>query len=85
MIAPYSAVVQSSGVYPSKTGHVEPGLNLGGPSPKAKYSLATDSEKVARAKDEKNPGRGVKKNLKPYAYELSKHCAARPCDGVPFA
>jgi hypothetical protein len=23
---------------------VEPGLNLGGPSPKAKYSLATDSE-----------------------------------------
>ena len=23
---------------------MEPGLNLGGPSPKAKYSLATDSE-----------------------------------------
>ena len=77
MIAPYSTVVQSSGVYPSKTGHVKPGLNLGGPSPKAKYSLATDSEKVARAKDEKNPGRGVKKNLKPYAYELSEHDAAR--------
>ena len=77
MIAPYSTVVQSSDVYPSKSGHVKPGLNLGGPSPKAKYDLVSDSEKVARAKDEKNPGRGVKKNLKPYAYELSKHNAAR--------
>lgn len=77
MIVPYSAVVQTSDVYPSKSGHVKPGLNLGGPSPKAKYVLVSDSEKVARAKDEKNPGRGVKKNLKPYAYELSKHNAAR--------
>ena len=41
--------------YPSRTSHVEPGLNRGGPSPKAKYSLATDSELVARAKDGKNP------------------------------
>ena len=60
-------------MYPSRAGHVKPGLNQGGPSPKAKYSLASDSEKVARAKDEKNPGRGVKENLKPYAYELSEH------------
>ena len=45
----------SPGVSPSKTSHVEPGLNLGGPSPKAKYSLTTDSEQVARAKDGKNP------------------------------
>jgi len=29
---------------PSSTGHVEPGANLGGPPPKAKYSLTTDSE-----------------------------------------
>jgi hypothetical protein len=28
----------------SKTEHVKVGLNPGGPSPKAKYSLATDSE-----------------------------------------
>jgi hypothetical protein len=28
----------------SRTGHVEAGLNLRGPSRKAKYSLATDSE-----------------------------------------
>ena len=32
--------------YPSSAGHVEPCVNLGGPSPKAKYSLATDSEQV---------------------------------------
>lgn len=31
--------------HPSRTGHVETGSNLGGPSPKAKYYLATDSEK----------------------------------------
>ena len=30
--------------YPSRVGHVKPGLNLGGPSPKAKHSMTTDSE-----------------------------------------
>ena len=30
----------------SRTGHVEPCLNLGGPSSKAKYYLETDSELV---------------------------------------
>ena len=33
-------------LFPSSAGHVEPCVNLGGPSPKAKYSLATDSEPV---------------------------------------
>ena len=51
---------------------MEAGLNLGGPSPKAKYSLATDSEQVARAKDEKNPYKGRIVNLKPHAYKLSE-------------
>lgn len=37
----------SSGRFPSKAGHVEARSNLGGPSPKAKYYLATDSERVA--------------------------------------
>ena len=32
--------------YPSSAGHVEPRANLGGPSPKAKYYLATESEPV---------------------------------------
>ena len=30
----------------SKTGHVKPCLNLGGPPSKAKYYLLTDSEQV---------------------------------------
>ena len=30
----------------SRAGHVKPGLNLGGPPSKAKYSLMTDSEPV---------------------------------------
>ena len=44
--------------HPSSTGHVEPGVNQGGPSPKAKYYLATDSEQVRRLKNEKYPVEG---------------------------
>ena len=40
---------------PSSTGHVKPGVNLGGPPPKAKYYWTTDSVIVARAKGEKDP------------------------------
>jgi hypothetical protein len=36
--------VQPPEGYLSRSGHVEPGLNLRGPSRKAKYSLTTDSE-----------------------------------------
>ena len=41
--------------FPSRAEHVELGLNLGGPSSKAKYSLVTDSGLVGRLKDGKNP------------------------------
>ena len=58
--------------YLSKTRHVEASLNLGGPSPKAKYSLATDSAPVARAKGGKNPDKGRIVNLKPHAYKRSE-------------
>ena len=62
--------------------------NLRGPSRKAKYSLATDSEPVARAKDGKNPNKGRTLNLKPHAYKRSEGYGpgnrAMP-DGVPFA
>ena len=47
------------------------GVNSGRPLSKAKYSLVTDSERVPRGKGEKNPGRGVKQNLKPYIRKLS--------------
>ena len=48
------------------------GLNPRGPSRKAKYSLTTDSEQVARAKDGKNPDEGRIVNLKPRAYKRSE-------------
>ncbi len=60
-------------------------LNLPGPSGKAKYSLATDSELVPRGKGEKNPSEGSQKNLKPHVYKQSEHYVARQCEGVPFA
>ena len=56
----------------SRAGHVEAGSNRRGPSRKAKYSLATDSELVARAKDGKNPYKGRIVNLKPHAYKRSE-------------
>ena len=40
---------------PSITRHGKPGVNLGGPPPKAKYYWTTDSVIVARAKGEKYP------------------------------
>ena len=51
---------------------MEAGLNLRGPSRKAKYSLVTDSEPVARAKGGKNPDEGRTVNLKPHAYKRSE-------------
>jgi hypothetical protein len=71
--------------YPSRAGHVQSCLNPPGPSGKAKYSLATDSELVPRGKGEKNPGEGSPKNLKPHVYKQSEHDGATPCEGVPFA
>ena len=59
--------------YLSRTRHVKASLNPRGPSRKAKYSLATDSAPVARAKDEKNPDKGRNVNLKPHAYKRSEH------------
>ena len=53
----------------STTEHEKFRRNPGGPSPKAKYSLVTDSEPVPWGKGEKHPGRGVKENLKPCAYK----------------
>lgn len=42
--SPVRDIVKQPRVSPSRTAHVERGLNPGGPSPKAKYSPATDSE-----------------------------------------
>ena len=40
------SVVDFLDMFPSNAGHVEPRVNLGGPSPKAKYYSVTDSEPV---------------------------------------
>ena len=56
----------------SRARHGKAGLNPRGPSRKAKYSLATDSVQVARAKDGKNPYKGRIVNLKPHAYKRSE-------------
>jgi hypothetical protein len=73
----------------SRACHVEAGSKRRGPSRKAKYSLATDSEPVARAKDGKNPYQGRIVNLKPHAYKRSEPISPRRAsargDGVPFA
>ena len=61
----------------SNTRHVESRMNKWGPSHKAKYYLVTDSEAVPWGKGEKNPGRGVKENLKPYVYKQTKHIKVR--------
>ena len=56
--SPVSEREEPLAVIPSNTGHVKPGVNPGGPPPKAKYSWTTDSVIVARAKGEKDPGKG---------------------------
>ena len=44
MTVPYAKTELPPEEYLSRSGHVEPRLNLRGPSRKAKYSLMTDSE-----------------------------------------
>jgi len=61
---------------------VKASLNPRGPSRKAKYSLATDSAPVARAKDEKNPDKGRNVNLKPHAYKRSELYGELPAFGL---
>lgn len=44
--SPVAKIIFSPRRIPSSAGHVKPRMNLPGPSGKAKYSLATDSEAV---------------------------------------
>ena len=73
--------------YPSTAGHVKPGVNPGGPPPKAKYSWTTDSAIVARAKGEKNPGEGSE--IEPETVYLQAveglWLLGATANGVPFA
>ena len=73
--------------FPSITRHEKPGVNPGGPPPKAKYSWTTDSAIVARAKGEKNPGEGSE--IEPETVHLQAvgglWLARATADSVPFA
>jgi hypothetical protein len=64
-------------VYQSSVELVELCVKLGGPPPKAKYYLTTDSEPVGRLNDEKFPDKGSEKYLKPYAYKRSESVFGR--------
>src|SRR5262249_40355996 len=55
--------------YPSRVGHVKPGLNPGGPSPKAKRWMTTDSEPSRATERWEEPRQGRTLNLKPRAYK----------------
>ena len=72
--------------YLSKSGHVKPGLNLRGPSRKAKYSLTTDSELSRAIERWEEPRRA--EDSEPETMCLQAVGALWPCamcDGVPFA
>ena len=56
---------------------MKPGLNMGGPPSKPKYSLTTDSEPVRRLNGEKHPDKGSEKYLKPCAYTAVGACICR--------
>ena len=72
--------------YLSKPGHVKPGPNRRGPSRKAKYSLATDSEPSSASERWEEPLPG--EDSEPETTRLRAVGALRrqrQGDGVPFA
>ena len=68
--------------HPSSAGHEKSCMNLPGPSGKAKYSEATDSEPVPWGKGEKNPSKGSE--IVPETVCLQA-VGGRKTDDVPFA
>ena len=53
--SPVCEILKEPTGIPSRAEHVKLRLNPGGPPPKAKYKLMTDSEPVPRGKGEKYP------------------------------
>ena len=71
----------------SRAGHVEVGSNLRGPSRKAKYSLATDSEPSSASERWEEPLQGEDSEPETTCLQaVGGLCLARGRpDGVPFA
>ncbi len=70
----------------SRTEHVKVGLNRGGPSPKAKYSLATDSEPSSASERWEEPLPGEDSEPETTCLQAVRaRWGQPPGDGVPFA
>ena len=67
----------------SRAGHVESCPNLRGPSRKAKDCRRPIVNQYREGKVGSTPNRGVKENLKPFAYKRWE--PGQPGDRVPFA
>ena len=60
-------------------------MKLGSPLPKAKHTQRPIEDKYREGKVKSTPIRGVKQNLKPYAYKQSKGNVRKDKpDGVPL-
>src|SRR3954465_665861 len=72
--------------YPSRVGHVKPGLNRRGPSRKAKYSMTTDSEpsRATERWEEPRPGEETEPETPCLRAVGGRLAFCRP-DRVPFA
>src|ERR1700712_4422467 len=72
--------------YPSRVGHEKPGLNLGGPSPKAKHSMTTDSEPSRATERWEEPRSGEDTEPEtPCLRAVGARWPSGPRDRVPFA
>ena len=87
--SPVGGKKQASVWHLSRTGHVEAGLNLRGPSRKAKYSLATDSEPSSASERWEEPLSGEDTEPETTCLQavggLCPRLAWGMPDGVPFA
>jgi hypothetical protein len=70
----------------SRTEHVKVGLNRRGPSRKAKYSLATDSEPSSASERWEEPRQGEDSEPETTCLQaVGVQWGQPPDDGVPFA
>ncbi len=81
---PYAKVVLTPEGYLSRSGHVEPRLNLRGPSRKAKHYLMTDSELSRATERWEEPLLGEDTEPETLCLQAVGVCL-RADDGVPFA
>src|SRR3954469_18394464 len=84
--SPVGDSASSPSGYPSRVGHVKPGLNRRGPSRKAKHSMTTDSEpsRATERWEEPRPGEDTEPET-PCLRAVGGRWLSGPPDRVPFA